>query len=222
MGPLLPWRAWPTSQLVKNYFDVGAGGVVYGKWFWLGMSSRHLNMPSESLTDDDRTGAHLVQHPWRHPGIPTLRGPGRTDQDLLIAAGYRSQGGFDQVDFGISFDSPFLTYGVSYRQILMKQAPDGAPNHDAISLILGLTEEHFRVGYSYDITVSSLGLGHHGRRPRAHAQLRVEDAEPPAQRDRTGCCLALNSDQSGQHVDLPLEVHPEASPDVRLDVLATR
>ena len=70
-----------------------------------------------------------------------------------------AKSGFDQMDFGISFDSPFLTYGVSYRQILMKQAPDGAPNHDAISLILGLTEEHFRVGYSYDITVSTLGWG---------------------------------------------------------------
>ena len=40
----------------------------------------------------------------------------------------------------------------------MKQAPDGAPNYDD-SLILGLTEEHFRVGYSYDITVSTLGWG---------------------------------------------------------------
>ena len=146
-------------QLVKNYFDVGAGGVVYGKRFWLGMSGRHLNMPSESLTD--ATTAPVPIWFSAHGGvrIPTLRGPGRTDQDILIAAGYRSQGGFDQMDFGISFDSPFLTYGVSYRQILMKQAPDGAPNHDAISLLLGLTEEHFRVGYSYDITVSSLGWG---------------------------------------------------------------
>ena len=63
------------------------------------------------------------------------------------------------MDFGLSIDSPFLTYGVSYRQILMKSAPDGAPNHDAISLLLGLTEENFRVGYSYDITVSTLGWG---------------------------------------------------------------
>ena len=39
------------------------------------------------------------------------------------------------MDFGFSIDSPFLTYGVSYRQILMKSAPDGAPNHDAISLL---------------------------------------------------------------------------------------
>lgn len=146
-------------QLVKNYFDVGAGGVVYGKRFWLGMSGRHLNMPSESLTD--ATTAPVPIWFSAHGGvrIPTFKGPGRADQDLLIAAGYRSQGGFDQMDFGVSFDSPFLTYGISYRQILMKQAPDGAPNHDAISLLLGLTEENFRVGYSYDITVSSLGWG---------------------------------------------------------------
>ena len=146
-------------QLVRNYFDVAAGGVLYGKKFWLGVSSRHLNSPSENLT-----GATTAPVPiWfsTHGGvrIPIDGGPTGVDQDVLIAGGYRSQGQFDQMDFGISIDSPFLTYGVSYRQILMKTAPDGAPNHDAISLILGLTEDNFRIGYSYDITVSTLGWG---------------------------------------------------------------
>lgn len=146
-------------NLVRNYFDVAAGGVVYGKRFWIGLSSRHLNNPSESLTD--ATTAPIPVWFSTHGGIriPFQSGPTGVSQDILLAAGYRTQGGFDQMDFGISFDSPFLTYGVSYRQILMKTAPDGAPNHDAISVLLGLTEEHFRVGYSYDITVSTLGWG---------------------------------------------------------------
>lgn len=146
-------------QLVRNYFDVAAGGVLYGKKFWLGVSSRHLNSPSESLTD--ATTAPVPIWFSAHGGvrIPIDGGPTGYDQDVLVAGGYRSQGQFDQMDFGISIDSPFLTYGVSYRQILMKTAPDGAPNHDAISLILGLTEDNFRIGYSYDITVSTLGWG---------------------------------------------------------------
>ena len=146
-------------QLVRNYFDVAAGGVLYGKKFWLGVSSRHLNSPSESLTD--ATTAPVPIWFSAHGGvrIPIDGGPTGVDQDVLIAGGYRSQGQFDQMDFGISIDSPFLTYGVSYRQILMKTAPDGAPNHDAISLILGLTEDNFRIGYSYDITISTLGWG---------------------------------------------------------------
>lgn len=146
-------------QLVRNFFDVAAGGVLYGKKFWLGVSSRHLNTPSESLTD--ATTAPVPIWFSTHGGlrIPIEGGPTGIDQDVLIAAGYRTQGQFDQMDFGISIDSPFLTYGVSYRQILMKQAPDGAPNHDAVSLLLGLTEENFRIGYSYDITVSTLGWG---------------------------------------------------------------
>ena len=146
-------------QLVRNFFDVAAGGVLYSKRFWLGVSSRHLNTPSESLTD--ATTAPVPIWFSTHGGlrIPIEGGPTGIDQDVLIAAGYRTQGQFDQMDFGISIDSPFLTYGVSYRQILMKQAPDGAPNHDAVSLLLGLTEENFRIGYSYDITVSTLGWG---------------------------------------------------------------
>lgn len=146
-------------QLVRNYFDVAAGGVIYSKRMWLGMSSRHLNSPSESLTD--ATTAPVPIWFSAHGGvrIPVDGGPTGADQDLLFVASYRSQGTFDQMDFGFSMDSPFLTYGISYRQILMKSAPDGAPNHDAISLLLGLTEENFRVGYSYDITVSTLGWG---------------------------------------------------------------
>lgn len=146
-------------QLVRNYFDVAAGGVLYGKKFWLGVSSRHLNTPSESLTDATISAVPIWLSAHGGIRIPVDGGPKGYDQDVLLAAGYRSQGQFDQMDFGISFDSPFLTYGISYRQILMKTAPDGAPNHDAVSVLIGLTEENFRVGYSYDITVSSLGWG---------------------------------------------------------------
>ncbi len=146
-------------QLVRNYFDVAAGGVLYGKKFWLGVSSRHLNTPSESLTDATIAAVPIWLSAHGGIRIPVDGGPKGYDQDVLVAAGYRSQGQFDQMDFGISFDSPFLTYGISYRQILMKSAPDGAPNHDAVSVLIGLTEENFRVGYSYDITVSSLGWG---------------------------------------------------------------
>ena len=146
-------------QLVRNYFDVAAGGVLYGKKFWLGFSSRHLNTPSESLTDATISAVPIWLSAHGGIRIPVDGGPKGYDQDILLAAGYRTQGQFDQMDFGISFDSPFLTYGISYRQILMKTAPDGAPNHDAVSVLIGLTEENFRVGYSYDITVSSLGWG---------------------------------------------------------------
>lgn len=146
-------------QLVRNYFDVAAGGLLYSKRFWFGLSSRHLNSPSESLTD--ATTAPVPVWFSTHAGvrIPIKGGPTGISQDVLIAASYRSQGTFDQMDFGFSIDSPFLTYGISYRQMLLKSAPDGAPNHDAVSLLLGLTEENFRVGYSYDITVSTLGWG---------------------------------------------------------------
>lgn len=146
-------------QLVRNYFDVAAGGLVYSKRSWFGLSSRHLNNPSESLTDATTAPVPIWFSAHGGTRIPISGGPTGSDQDVLIAASYRSQGTFDQMDFGFSIDSPFLTYGISYRQILMKAAPDGAPNHDAISLLLGLTEENFRVGYSYDVTISTLGWG---------------------------------------------------------------
>ena len=127
------------------------------------------------------------------------------------------------MDFGISIDSPFLTYGVSYRQILMKTAPDGAPNHDAISLILGLTEDNFRIGYSYDITVSTLGWGITDGAHELTLSYVWKTPEPPANAaaPRAALCGILIAPASGlgQHVDLPLEVHTKPRPDVRLDVL---
>ena len=90
--------------------------------------------------------------------IPIDGGPTGYDQDVLVAGGYRSQGQFNQMDFGISIDSPFRPTG-SPTARSDEDGADGAPNHDAISLILGLTEDNFRIGYSYDITVSTLGWG---------------------------------------------------------------
>ena len=60
---------------------------------------------------------------------------------------------------GFHFDSHPITYGIWYRQLLTKENPAQSANHDAIALLLGYADANWRVGYSYDFTVSDLSWG---------------------------------------------------------------
>ena len=61
---------------------------------------------------------------------------------------YQYQGGFHYFNYGLYLDwMPFLV-GVWYRQ--------GIENPDAFIFMLGVQQDHYKIGYSYDVTVSKL------------------------------------------------------------------
>ncbi len=146
-------------ELVQNFFDFGAGFLMYSENYWLGFSSRHINRPNEGFV----VGATSPLPIWSslHGGYrfeiePRAGGP---DSDLLVSFNYRHQGGFDQLDVGFHYDSHPITYGVSYRQLLWKENPAQSANHDAIALLMGYSDANWRLGYSYDFTISDLSWG---------------------------------------------------------------
>ena len=75
---------------------------------------------------------------------------------MLLAANYKRQLDWDQIELGsyISYD-PFI-FGVWYRGIPFKRTPGIHMNNEAIVALLGYTIYDFKVGYSYDITISAL------------------------------------------------------------------
>jgi len=75
---------------------------------------------------------------------------------MLLAANYKRQLDWDQIELGsyISYD-PFI-FVVWYRGIPFKRTPGIHMNNEAIVALLGYTIYDFKVGYSYDITISSL------------------------------------------------------------------
>jgi len=143
-----------------SYFDFGAGLLTYGPNFWFGFSAFHLNRPNESLYTEG-----VTMLPRRYSAQGGLRfkmkknSLTKLDQHLVFAAHYQSQQQFDQLDVGFYYELSPIVLGLWYRGLPAKSNQLGYPNHDAVALLLGFQAGSYKIGYSYDITVSTLGVG---------------------------------------------------------------
>ncbi|MEN9947539.1 MAG: hypothetical protein RL106_362 [Bacteroidota bacterium] len=143
-----------------QFFDTGAGILVYGPDLWFGASAMHLNTPDESLfeTNSSTIPVRYAMHGGKRFRIKG-HSLGRLDHHILIAANYMSQGKFDQLDLGFSYEFKPLFIGLWYRGLPVKSNGYGLPNRDAMAFLVGVQTGPYNIGYSYDVTLSSLGAG---------------------------------------------------------------
>lgn len=155
----------PTLQggMPKNkYLDFSTGGLFYSDWFWVGASAHHINRPDQGFFVGGRD--RLPMKGSIHAGlrIPLAGYTGLADElDREISFSpvilYKFQGKYDQLDLGAYLTYSPLTLGVYYRGIPFKKYDQTLNNHDAIALLAGYRMDKFSIGYSYDVTISTLG-----------------------------------------------------------------
>ncbi|MGK0285860.1 MAG: type IX secretion system PorP/SprF family membrane protein [Salibacteraceae bacterium] len=140
-----------------SYVDVNAGGLLYGKDFWVGYSVYHINQPNNSLLGQENLidARHSVHAGYRLPMQKTVKR--KVVRSMTIAANYKTQGKWDQFDIGAYYYFKPMVIGIWYRGIpgLKKYAP-GYQNNDAVTLLVGVHFKNVKFAYSYDITVSKL------------------------------------------------------------------
>lgn len=159
------------TNFSKTFIDLGFGGVLFTKKAWLGVAAHHLNKPNQSIIDEK---SQLPIKLSIHGGFKFLMRPGviengiysRTaERSIAPAIQYRHQGKFDQLDLGMYFTFEPLVLGTWYRGVPFKQV-DGFVNNESIVLLLGFTKlgakDAINVGYSFDYTISKLGIGSGG------------------------------------------------------------
>lgn len=146
-----------------QYFDAGAGALLYNEKLWMGISAYHLNQPNQSLIGEDSRWP--VKYSF-HGGIqvPLYHGLKKRKNISRIAPSfnYRNQGTFDQLDLGLYFLYDPIMLGLWYRGIPLKQKVSDRVTNDAVVLILGLRLKDLEVGYSYDFTTSQLSTNSGG------------------------------------------------------------
>jgi type IX secretion system PorP/SprF family membrane protein len=131
----------------RGYFDVSAGMVGFTKNFYFGVAAHHLNRPDESMIlGESRLPMRITGHMGATIKLGQ-RGRYSTSTMLMPNIIYQYQNGFQEFNIGTYLKYESFTIGAWYR------------NRDAFIISLGISTDKFRIGYSYDLTVSKLGNG---------------------------------------------------------------
>ena len=132
--------------------DFNFGAVVYSDIWYGGVALSHLTQPNVAFYSEDRVPMKITVHAG---GLFNVAEEARRQSSLGLGQPalspnivYQYQGGMHYFNYGLYLDwMPFLV-GVWLRH--------GTQNIDAFIFQLGVQEDYFKVGYSYDVTVSKL------------------------------------------------------------------
>ncbi|WP_165851388.1 PorP/SprF family type IX secretion system membrane protein [Brumimicrobium aurantiacum] len=131
----------------RGFFDVSAGMVGFTEQFFFGVSAHHLNMPDESMIiGQSRMPIRFTGHAGAK--IP-LGSSSKYNNNVSIMPNmiFQYQQGFMETLLGTYVQYGALTAGAWFR------------SRDAFILSAGVNTGKFKVGYSYDVTVSALNNG---------------------------------------------------------------
>ena len=131
----------------RGFFDASAGTVIYNKNFFAGAAVHHLNTPNESMIIGD---SKLPMRVTAHMGAEIQLGAKSkysNTTSIMPNVIYQYQNGFQELSVGTYIKYGAFNAGAWYR------------NRDAFILTIGINTGKFRLGYSYDVTVSKLNNG---------------------------------------------------------------
>jgi type IX secretion system PorP/SprF family membrane protein len=134
-----------------GFFDATAGFIISSKTFNFGVAGNHLNTPYESMiigpqTDDNKLPIRITAHTNANIVLGKYsKYNGATS--IMPSIIYSYQNGFSQLNIGTYVKYGNMQFGTWFR------------NRDALILTVGINTGTFKVGYSYDVTVSRLNNG---------------------------------------------------------------
>jgi type IX secretion system PorP/SprF family membrane protein len=134
---------WNTNEAIpsnnKTAADFSAGLLGYSKNYFFGFAAHHINQPDEGLLGTSKLPVKFTAHAG---AIIELEKGGESYISPNIL--FQSQQDFKQLNLGLYYvKGPFVA-GLWYR------------NADAVIALIGIKNDNFQAGYSYDITVSQL------------------------------------------------------------------
>ncbi len=143
-----------------NFMDFAAGALLNSNEYWLGLSARHLTQPNSSMVGDK---VPLPLSISLHGGYRfILEQKSRVDLRKYVSPAFnlRHEAKYDQLDIGVYYFHMPLNVGLWYRGLPFKKYAPTYGNRESIALLIGLdlSPRLVRIGYSFDLTVSRLGI----------------------------------------------------------------
>jgi type IX secretion system PorP/SprF family membrane protein len=166
-------RTLPSGEVFNdgrniNYFDLNLGGVLYGPNYWVGYAASHITGPNQSYENDRvplpikhsfHAGYKIQLYEARSKGFM----PQKLERSVTPTVQYRMQDRFDQLDIGSYFTFEPVIFGIMYRGLPFKTYKDetdneSLPNNESLIALVGLDIGNLNIGYSFDYTISGLGI----------------------------------------------------------------
>jgi type IX secretion system PorP/SprF family membrane protein len=132
----------------KSFVDFSAGLLAFTKHFYGGFSADHLTQPDESLLGGGQS--RLPMKFTGHAGAVIPVGPKDAETSVSPNILYQQQQDFKQLNLGVYVTKGSMVGGLWYR------------NSDAFIVLIGFQKGAFKIGYSYDVTVSKLSTASAG------------------------------------------------------------
>ncbi len=150
-GFVKPSDEIPPGQTTNSHFDVSVGFLGFTKRFYVGLVINHLTEPDESFFVNSKLPMKITGHAGITIPLGRKRLSNSIQNYLVPNIVYQVQNKFSQFTGSVSFNRAELSGGLGARLI-----PGSGP--DALLILLGYvpSETAWKIGYSYDVTVSSL------------------------------------------------------------------
>lgn len=137
----------PTDQI--NFPSLSSGAIVFSERFYAGFSAHHMNQPFQSFYGNSGPGTTLPTRFTLHGGLKLGGGKRHIEEAWTFSPNIllMLQGAFTEMNLGFYASKNGFTGGMWFRQ-------SGATS-DAFILLAGYQWSTFRLGYSFDATLSS-------------------------------------------------------------------
>ncbi|NOT36512.1 MAG: PorP/SprF family type IX secretion system membrane protein [Saprospiraceae bacterium] len=145
------------QDIKPNYIDIGMGILYYSPLYYVGASIKHMNSPDIGiLVNASSGGTSLPPRINIHSGfeIPLYNDSRKKRHILSPSMAIITQSSFFQLNVGTQYLFNNIYTGLFYRHARL--------NPDAAILILGFKKDNYKIGYSFDFTVSSLTISQGG------------------------------------------------------------
>lgn len=125
----------------RGNFDLATGIVFTSDHVFIGAAVHHIFEQNESLLEGN---SPLPRKYTVHAGGNIPIGDKSNNTFVSPNVMYRQQGDFQQLNLGVYFKKQTIVGGLWYR------------GKDAFIMLIGVEAGQFRIGYSYDVTISKL------------------------------------------------------------------
>jgi type IX secretion system PorP/SprF family membrane protein len=175
----------PSEQ--RFFPNFGTGFLIYSDRFFGGAAAHNIIEPNQSFyfENSPQEQFKLPRRYTAHAGMNIYLTNQRNEQERVVLSPnilFMNQRNYNQLNLGLYIKKQALTTGLWFRQT--------SKNTDAAIVLIGLKFTKFRIGYSYDITVSGARTATQGSQ-EVSVSFEIKPPKRPKPRNKALICPAF-------------------------------